>query len=375
MKFTVDCAPFQKVLSSLEKVTAKRNTTPILGNIYLKAEKDTITLRATDLELEVTILLNEGVSIEQEGISTIPAQLLNNIIQKLPTGAQVTLALNPEGSRLTLTAGKSTYRLPTLTAEDFPHMEATNLPITFSLSAKDLIRLFDQTSFAASTEETRYYLNGVYFHVDESKDTKVLKVVATDGHRLATSEAPLPEGAENMTGIIIPKKTVEELKKIVGNTDIIQINASDQRISCSVGNVSLVSKTIDGKFPDYKRVIPDESKNNKNLEISVSSFKEALGRISTLSETSTRSVKLQVSAKAVNLTVSLSESQGEETLEPLSYEGEDIEIGFNSTYLLDILRLIGSDAVNLQFSDDQSPATILDKAEEQTLFVLMPMRV
>src|SRR6186713_1777864 len=280
MKVTVERAALLKSVGHVHRVVERRNTIPILANVLLRAEKGKLGLRATDLDLEVIETIPAEVS--PGGATTVPAHMIYDIVRKLPEGSQIVLDSSGDRASLTIRAGRSRFSLQTLPESDFPDLAAGEMTHKFSMPAKDLKRLIDKTQFAISTEETRYYLNGIYLHVAASGKTNKLRAVATDGHRLAQVELPLPDGAAGMPGVIVPRKTVAEVQRLLENGDAeVGIELSQGKIRLTVGNVVLTSKLIDGTFPDYGRVIP--ANNDKTLEVDKSEFEQAVDRVSTVS--------------------------------------------------------------------------------------------
>jgi len=295
-----------------------------------------------------------------------------DIVRKLPDGAQVELNLGDD-NRLQVKAGRSNFNLAGLPKEDFPVMSEGDMPHKFTLSSSDLKKLVDKTRFAISTEETRYYLNGIYLHViEDGKDQ--LRAVSTDGHRMARVEIPAPKGAKGMAGVIVPRKTVGELRKLIEEFDgDVEIQLSDTKIKFSFDSTVLTSKLIDGTFPDYKRVIP--TANEKKLSVDGHSLAEAVDRVSTISTERTRSVKLALGKNSIVLSVNSPESGTATEEVSVSYGAEPMEIGFNARYLLDILHQIEGDEVKLELADSASPTLIRDSGDNDSLYVLMPMRV
>jgi DNA polymerase-3 subunit beta len=340
--------------------------------VLLQAEGASLELKATDLDLEITEAT--AAMVEQAGATTVPAHLLYDIVRKLPDGAEVQLATNPDGNSLAVLSGRSNFRLQCLPQSDFPELTAGAFTHTFRLESTALKRLIDRTQFAISTEETRYYLNGIYLHAIESNGALKLRAVATDGHRLARAELDAPAGCEGMPGIIIPRKTVAELQKLVDDPDVaVAVELSDAKIRFTIGSVVLTSKLIDGTFPDYQRVIP--SGNDKKLTIDRQSFASAVDRVSTISSERGRAVKLAIADGQLTLTVNNPDSGSATDELPAEYDADPIEIGFNSKYLLDITgQLSGSDAI-FMLADAGSPTLVRDTGDENALYVLMPMRV
>src|SRR5271166_3932659 len=372
MKLIVERAALLKALSHVQSVVERRTTIPILSNVLLRAEPGRLALSATDMDLEIV----ERVpgQIEREGRTTAPAHTLYDIVRKLREGSQIEIETTGERNAIVLHSGRSTFTLACLPPEDYPLMASGELPYNFSLSATELRTLIDRTRFAISTEETRYYLNGIYLHATKADEVPVIRAVATDGHRLARMEMVLPEGAAGMPGIIIPRKTVLELRKLVEeNEDEVQIGLSETKIRLAIGEAALTSKLIDGTFPDYDRVIP--SNNDKVLEVECKSFAEAVDRISTISTEKSRAVKLKIEHGSLEVSATSPENgKAEEELEA-RYSAAPLEIGFNSRYLLDIAEQIQGEGVQFELSDAGSPTIVRDSNDRSALYVLMPMRV
>jgi len=372
MKVTVERAALLKSVGHVHRVVERRNTIPILANVLIRAEKGKLALKATDLDLEVIETIPSEVS--PAGATTVPAHMIYDIVRKLPEGSQIVLDSSGDRASLTIRAGRSRFSLQTLPESDFPDLAAGEMTHKFSMPAKDLKRLIDKTQFAISTEETRYYLNGIYLHVAASGKANKLRAVATDGHRLAQVDLDAPKGAEGMPGIIVPRKTVGEVQRLIEDLDAeIAIELSQSKIRFSIGDVVLTSKLIDGTFPDYGRVIP--AGNDKTLIVNKPDFEAAVDRVSTVSSERGRAVKLALSAGKLILTVTNPDSgSATEELE-VEYDADALDIGFNSRYLLDIAAQIEGDVAVLKLADPGSPTLVQDKDAAGALYVLMPMRV
>ena len=374
MKLSIERAALLRSLGHVQSVVERRNTIPILSNVLLNADGEdggSLSLTATDMDLE--IVESTSAEVSQPGMTTAPAHTLYDIVRKLPDGSRVELQTSTDGNTLTVRAGRSNFKLGCLPTEDFPQMAGGAMPHNFQLGAAELRALIDRTRFAISTEETRYYLNGIYLHAAKG-DVPVLRAVATDGHRLARVEMPLPEGASKIPGVIVPRKTVMEVRKLIEDADEpIEFALSDTKVKFAFDRVTLTSKLIDGTFPDYERVIP--SGNDKVLEVDPRSFYSAVDRVATIATEKSRAVKLAIDRGALTVSANSPESgSATEELE-VRYDAAPLEIGFNSRYLLDIAQQIEGDGCRFVIADAASPTVIRDTADASALYVLMPMRV
>ena len=372
MKVTVERAALLKSLGHVHRVVERRNTIPILANVLIRSDKSALSLKATDLDLEVTETL--AAEVGAAGATTIPAHMIYDIVRKLPEGSQVVLEALGDRASLAIRAGRSRFTLQTLPESDFPDLSAGEMSHRFKLPAADLKKLIDKTQFAISTEETRYYLNGIYLHNAGSGKTSTLRAVATDGHRLAQTELPVPSGAAGMPGIIVPRKTVGEVQRLIEDGEAeVDIELSQTKIRFTIGRVVLTSKLIDGTFPDYARVIP--AGNDKELVVDKNEFEAAVDRVSTVSSERGRAVKLSLSGGRLILSVTNPDSgSATEELE-VEYGADALDIGFNSRYLLDIAAQIEGEVAVLKLADPGSPTLIQDRDAAGSLYVLMPMRV
>ncbi|GAB0115206.1 DNA polymerase III subunit beta [Acidisoma sp. C75] len=375
MKFKAERAVLLKALAHVQSVVEKRNTIPILANLMMTVKDGGLSLTATDME--IAIVEQVAANALQEGAATAPAATLYEIVRKLPESAEVELNHPGGDAPLSLRAGRYATSIMVLPVEDFPSMTAGSLPHNFKLSAQLLRGMIDRTRFAISTEETRYYLNGIYLHVAAGADgAKRLRAVATDGHRLARVEEPLPAGAEEIPGVIIPRKTVLEARKLLDEgQEEVEIGLSDTRIQFTLGPVRLTSKLIDGTFPEYERVIPRG--NDKILRVDKKDFAEAVARVSAISTERSRPVKIALDQDRLTLSAA-SPEQGSATEEldggRVSYSAGPLEIGFQARYLNDITDQIGGE-VEFLFADGAAPTIVRDAGDESALYVLMPMRV
>jgi DNA polymerase-3 subunit beta len=376
MKFIIDRAALLKPLGHVQNVVERRNTIPILANVLLRARDGRLGVTATDMDIDIVESVAAEISVP--GAATVSAHTIYDVVRKLPEGAQVEVMTDGTGDRVTLRSGRSTFSLAALPVEDFPALGEETLPHSFSLAARDLRQLIDRTRFAISTEETRYYLNGIYLHAAKAGgaggDLPVLRAVATDGHRLARVQMPLPDGASGMPGVIVPRKVVVELRKLIDETtDSISVSLSESRIRFAVQDIVLTSKLIDGTFPDYERVIP--TANDRLLNVDCKTFAAAVDRVATISTEKSRSVKLAIDKGTLTVSAS-SPDAGTATDEiEVVYDAQPIEIGFNSRYLLDITERIEGDSAQFAMADAASPTLVRDPGDGSALYVLMPMRV
>ena len=375
MKATIERATLLRCLSHIQSVVERRNTIPILSNVLIEAAADgTVRIMATDLDLQVVETMS-AVSVEGAGAITVSAHLLFDIARKLPDGSQV--SLETADNRMTVKAGRSRFSLPTLPRDDFPMIVEGDLPTSFELPAATLAQLVDRTRFAISTEETRYYLNGIFLHVSD-EDQPTLKAAATDGHRLARFTLARPDGAEGMPDVIVPRKCVAELRKLLEeslDTNVL-IDLSASKIRFTMGGehgVVLTSKLIDGTFPDYSRVIP--TGNDKLLRLDPKSFYEGVDRVATIATEKTRAVKMALETDKVTLSVTSPDNGTAAEEVPADYKSDGFEIGFNANYLKDILAQIEGDTVELHLADAGAPTLIRQDEKSPALYVLMPMRV
>ena len=372
MRIVIERGDLLRALAHSTSVVERRTTIPILSNVLLEASGDALRFKATDLEREVIECASAQVA--EPGAVTVPAHMLHDIVRKLPDGAEVEISRDAEKERLTLRSGRSSFALQTLPAEDFPDLAAGELTHRFEIGAKDLKRLIEKTRFAISTEETRYYLNGIYLHVASAASGPTLRAVATDGHRLAQVELPRPSGADGMPGVIIPRKTVHELARLIEDSNaLVTVGVSSSKVRFENGTVTLTSKLIDGTFPDYARVIPQA--NDKELTVSNAEFTSAVDRVSTIASERGRAVKLSLGKD--RLVLSVTNPEGGSATEELhvEYSATPLEIGFNARYLLDIAGQLDSDTAVFKLADPGSPTMVRDGGDESALYVLMPMRV
>ena len=317
--------------------------------------------------------------VESPGQITAPAHTLYEIVRKLPEGADVSLSFTGEDPRLQVQAGRYRVNLPVLPAGDFPIMSSDGLSGRIPVDTAAMMRLIDKTRFAISTEETRYYLTGIYLHTVIEDGRAMLRAVATDGHRLALADMAAPEGSAGAPGVIVPRKTIQEARRLMEDAgETIDLQISAQKVRFEFGGAALTSKVIDGSFPDYTRVIPRE--NHRVMTVDNALFAAAVDRVATISSEKSRSVKLAAERGKVVLTVrNMETGQAVEELE-IDYDGEPFEIGFNARYLMDVTAQIAGESAEFRFADRAASATmldpvlVLDPTDAGVQYVLMPLR-
>lgn len=365
----VERSTLLKALGHIQSVVERRNTIPILGNVKIEAKNNVLSLTATDMDISATESI--PADIQTEGAITVPAHTLYDIVRKLPDGSQIQLSCNEKtGFKLSIVSGACEFSLSCLPVEDFPLIDRGEMTHQFSLSKEQLIQLLDKTKFAISTEETRYYLNGIFLHEKEGK----LVAVATDGHRLATMRFDAPEGTAGMPGVIIPRKTVAEIRKLVDVAESdVKVSLSDTKISFEFGEADVISKIIDGTFPEYEKVIP--SGNDKEMVVSTEALVESVDRVATIASDKTRAIKLSLSNNKLTLSASNEDAGSAQEDIEVVYEGESFDIGFNSRYLLEMLSGFEGETATFSLAGGSAPALVKDSKQEGALYVIMPMRI
>jgi DNA polymerase-3 subunit beta len=372
MKLSIERAALLRAVSQAQSVVERRYTIPILANVLIEAEGGQASFRATDLDIEVVD--RAAAMVERPGATTVAALTLHEIVRKLPDGALVTLTADAAANRLTVQAGRSTFHLATLPKADFPVMATSEYTCNFAAPAPVLRRLFDKAKFAISTEETRYYLNGVYMHTAQGEAGRVLRCVATDGHRLARIDAPLPAGAEAMPGVIVPRKTVGELRKLLDEDEAtIAVSVSETKVRFATPDLTLTSKVIDGTFPDYTRVIP--MGNARRLEVDAKEFAKAVDRVATVSSERSRAVKLSLDEDRLVLSVNAPDTGAAEEELAVAYDSDHLEIGFNAKYLQEIASQVDRENAVFLFNSAGDPTLMREGNDTSAVYVVMPMRV
>src|SRR5215470_5834273 len=365
MKFSASRETILKPLQTVVGVVERRQTMPILSNVLLSAQDGKLNVTATDLEVEM--VADAEVKVDAGGDITVPGRKLHEICRALPEGANVELSLT--GERLTVKAGRSRFTLSTLRAADFPTVEELAAKQTLRISRQDLRKLVDKTHFSMAQQDVRYYLNGLLLETERKK----LRAVATDGHRLALSEVDLEAAAARDEQVIVPRKGVLELNRLLEGDGDVAVALGSNHVRVQIDDVRLTSKLIDGRFPEYARVIPNQPRNIISADRSL--LREALQRTAILSNEKYRGVRLELSANTVVLQANNPEQEeAVETLE-VEYSGDAMEIGFNVNYLLDALAAVDSEQVEFGVTDANSSCLIREPGVDQTKFVVMPMRL
>lgn len=371
MKFSVEKPALSKALSTASRIVERRNTIPILANVAMIVEDKSLQLRSTDLDIELTLSVDADVDVA--GVTTVPAQLLNDIVKKL-NGDRVNFDLTADNNSISVGAGRSHFKLQTLPESDMPTMTGMQSSHQFTIDASVFGMLIRRVQFAISTEETRYYLNGVFLHsATNTRGEDVLRAVATDGHRLACADIPLPDGAADIGGIIIPRKTVGEIIRLLEGRDTVDISISDTRFQIEVDGLVMTSKIIDGTFPDYTKVIP--TSNNIVAIVDTKMMSAATDRVSIVASERGRAVRMGFSNGNLNLLVQNPDSGSAEDDIQVDFEAEEMAIGFNAKYVTDILSNIVGENTRINLSDPGSPTIFREDDNADVTYVLMPMRV
>jgi DNA polymerase-3 subunit beta len=372
MKFSIDRSTLLKALSHTQMIVERKSVTPILSNVLLSAEENRLSISATDLDL--SLIETIPAQIEEKGTTTVSAHLFHDIVRKIPDGASIEISEKPDTHLLTLKSGKAKFSLPTLDAKDFTNIKTSGLPHAFVVHSKDLIHLIGSTRSSMSTEEVRYYLNGIYLHTKEVDQRPVLRTVATDGHRLALAEIDQPQGAHGMPDVIIPRKTITEVAKILEEIEgDVHVSLSLTQIIFNFGKALIASRLIDGAFPDYERVIP--SNNHASLTVSRKQFCDVVDRVSTITSDKTKGIRVVVEPKSVTVSAfANNQSMATEDCDA-TYNGQTLSTGFNARYLLEVAQQIKSETIEFKLSDDNAPAILKGIDEQDVFYVMMPLRV
>ena len=374
MKLTLSKLDFVKSLSFIQNIVESKSTIPVLTNVLLEAKQGRLHLSGTDMDMTISDKIKIK-NIEEEGTTCVPAHILYNVIKELSDDKPVNLSYDKNNKKLYVTSFKSKFTFSCLSKDDFPVLTTENYKISFLLKSSILKEMIDKTYFAISNEETRYYLNGIFLHTIKLNNKFFLRSIATDGHRLAQCETISPAAANNIFSTIIPKKLIFELRKLIDEVeDEIKIDLSERKIKFSFSETILISKLIDGKFPDYEKVIPKDTKNSFSIDRKI--FLESINRIATISSEKSKAIKLNLNRNKLTISANNLEEGGSgiEEIE-ISYNGPTLDIGFNAGYLKEIIHQFNGKEVTILFSDSTAPTIIKDIAKTETLYVLMPMRV
>ena len=375
MKLQLSKSNFVKSLSFVQNIVESKATIPILANVLLEAKQGRLNLSATDMDITIfdKIKIN---NIESEGSTSVPAQILYNVIKELPDDHPIDLSYDQNNKKLHLMSSKSKFVFSCLSTDEFPISSTETFKISFNLEADILKEIIDKTYFASSNEETRYYLNGLYIHTTSLNNKNYLRVVATDGHRLAQYQISSPPTiTKNNFGVIVPKKLIFELRKLIDDVkENVKIDLSERKIRFSFNETIIVSKLIDGKFPDYEKVIPKNASNT--FSINRKKFLESINRISTISSEKSKAIKLNLNKNKITISANNVEEGGSGVEEiNIKYNGPSLDIGFNSGYLKEIINQFTLEEITILFSDATAPTIIKDSSKSESLYVLMPMRV
>jgi DNA polymerase-3 subunit beta len=354
-------APLQSVIGVVER----RQTMPVLSNVLLAARNNRISITGTDLEVELVAAADAAV--QQPGDITVPGRKLLDIFRALPEKTAVTIAT--DGDRVSIKGGKSRFTLSTLPAAEFPVVEEINAQQTLTLSQGDFRRLIDKTHFSMAQQDVRYYLNGLLLETDG----KILRAVATDGHRLALCEAELETKAKNNQQVILPRKGVLELQRILGGDGNVDLAIGTSHVRAQIGDIRFTSKLIDGRFPEYGRVIP--ANPTKQVEADREGLRQALQRTAILSNEKYRGVRINLKPDLVTIQAHNPEQEEAEDQVEVVYKGDEVEIGFNVTYLLDALAAVDSEKVMLGLTDGNSSCLVRASGTTSSKYVVMPMRL
>jgi len=367
MKFTISREKFLQPLQLVSGAVERRHTLPILSNVLIKVSEDALWLTGTDLEVEL-IASTRLEGEYEEGEITVPAKKLFDICRGIADGTDIQFSL--DGSKALIRAGRGRYTLSTLSASDYPNLEDWEGEVEFELSSVDIKRLINSTHFSMAQQDVRYYLNGMSLETEEH----IIRTVATDGHRLALCRLDYESASLPARQVIIPRKGVLEISRLIGDDDKsikVQIGANHIRLFSS--DFIFTSKLVDGRFPDYRRVLPKDG--DKTILASKAVLKDAFARAAILSNEKFRGVRLNLSSGELKITANNPEQEEAEEIVDVNYEGDDLEIGFNVAYLIDVLNALTTEEVQLTLSDSNSSALIQNAGDDAALYVIMPMRL
>lgn len=367
MKLTIHREALLSPLQAIAGVVERKQTMPVLSNVLLIAENDRLTLTGTNMEVELVAEV-EDVSVDQPGRITVSARKLSDICRALPDSIPVELSI--EGDRVRIKSGASQFTLTTLPAEHFPNVEDEPESFRLTLAQNELGRLLDATSFAMAQQDVRYYLNGLLLEVGNN----LIRAVATDGHRLAMGSLAVTTGSDDERQVILPRKGVQELGRLLGDSDdSVMLVFGENHLRATIGGYTFTSKLIEGKFPDYNRVIPRGG--DKAMEADRKSLKATLQRAAILSHENIRGVRLHFENDQLHVYANNPDQEQAEDTVPVSYQAESLQIGFNVGYLIDVLNVLNGDTVRFTLSNANSSVLIDGEADANSVYVVMPMRL
>lgn len=372
MKFIIEKSVLNESLSTLIIVCAKKNiNNPILQNIKLEAVNNQLILTATDLD--TTIKNKITLNIEKQGSTTVPAQMLFDIVKKVNEGAEISIEHKVEDNIVLISSGKSKFKLPCLSSEEFPYFEDVEMENEIMINTQGFIKIIDKTRFAISTDESRYYLMGLYFHTKEIDGMNYIAGATTDGHKLSFTKVPISE-AKIFNGILIPKKTLGEIRKLLDcNEEEILVAFSKTKIKIQTSKTTLISKLIDAEFPEYDRVIPYN--NTKIATINKKDFISALNRVSIIAEEKSKGVSFTFANNTLTLIASTEDGSYANEDVQIEYNAEEITIGFNAKYILEIISQIESDLIQIKLETSNTPSMVVGTEELDNIFVIMSMKI
>lgn len=370
MQFEVPKTAMLKAISNVFGSVERRNTIPVLQNIKIEARNDRVTLFATDMDILVTSTFN--CDLKKEGQTTIPAQAFFDIIRKAPEDTKIIISQDDEKKQsLQIKYLKSKYNLPCIEASEFPNLSEGEFDKEFTIESEKLIKMIEKTRFAISNDETRYYLNGLYLHSIKKGETFQLGSVATDGHRLALSFADCDSIKENF-GVILPRKSVAEIKRVIEGSKKVTVFVSQIKMKIQGDGITIISKLIDGQFPDYNKVFPKD--NDITVIVDKKSFYDCIDRASTIANDKHKSIKITLDQNKVNMEVANNDGSFSYEEMEINYSGNKIDSGFNSRYLMEVISQVEKDELIMKFKDGSSPVTIEAK-DLNSVYIVMPIRI
>jgi len=367
MKFNITREEILSPLQIISGVVERKQTMPVLSNFLIEAEPGRLSITGTNMEVELVCTLNQAF-VELAGSITLPARKLVDICRSLPNDASIEFSL--EGEKMHIRSGKSHFTLATLPAEQFPNTEKYEHDLAVSFSQRDFKKMLDATTFAMAQQDVRYYLNGMLFELGN----KYVRLVATDGHRLALSSLDTDLERETEKQVIVPRKGIIELGRLLSDSDDeVVLSIGDSHIYSQIGNYQFTSKLIDGKFPDYNRVIPKGG--DKVLVADRTELKDMFTRASILSHENIRGIQLHITSNQLQVFANNPEHEQAEDCLDVNYDFDDLQIGFNVSYLIDVMNVLETDIVKFTFLNANSSALVESSIEDGSLYVIMPMRL